>query len=156
MTKRYTFGAKAHESWATQLTLDEPYKGPLVRYVIAAPDGELVDWQVRCVEHLTEAGAHALGIIVAGRNARRPLSTFWSLAVALAQPRSLKPARDPGTARDLRHLGPTDTIDAEPIDFVLDFCDDGRAISHARAIVEKARLGCWRFAFAPSPAGAPP
>ena len=80
---------------------------------------------------------------------------FWSLAIALAQPRSLKAPRDGDIARDLQIFQSAGSISAEPIDLILDF-GDAQQSALPRSIVDRARLGVWRFAFAPSPAGAPP
>lgn len=122
-----------------------------MRYVIAVPGGKLADWQARCVDHLMKADALPIGVIATESNA--PYSTFWSLAIALSRPGSLRQATK---VADIGFFPSAGAIGEEPVDFVLDFGVDAHRSAIARSIVDKARLGCWRFAFAPSPAGAPP
>jgi len=127
--------------------------GPSVRYVIALPGGKLADWHIRCVEHLERAGARLVGTITIREGSSRTRSVFWSIATALSKPRSL---REPGGDLALPLLQSAEAVGREPIDFVLDLAGNAHNDSGARSISELARFGCWRFAFAPSPAGAPP
>ena len=122
-----------------------------MRYVIAVPDGKFADWQARCVEHLTSAGARPIGVIAT--KSKPTYSFFWSLAIALSRPRALHQA---AKVPDVPLLPSADAIGDDSIDFVLDFGDDAHRNSVARALIDKAKSSCWRFAFAPSPAGAPP
>lgn len=131
-----------------------------MRYLIAAPDGRLADWQIRCVGHLTKAGARAAGMIVAPRTSRAaggPRSLFWTLAAAVPKPEATRRLKVGSAFPDIPLIASTEKLDAdEPIDFVLDF--GARPLVHAvpTAFFDALRLGWWRFAFAPTPRGAPP
>lgn len=122
-----------------------------VRYLIAAPDGSLAEWQIRCVEHLKKAGARCVGRIASDRTSRAVRSLFWSCAMALSRPTSMRPSTDRPLA-DLPLVRSIDGLAGEPIDFVLDFLDD----SVGQATPFGAKCGRWRFVFAPRPPGAPP
>jgi hypothetical protein len=118
-----------------------------LRYLIAAPDGALVDWQVRCIGHLTNVGARAVGFIATDRAPHGARSMFWSFATMLARPRSLRKPQGVGAFLDLPILKAADALGGDAVDFVLDFGSGPTAA---------AGFGSWRIAFAPSPLGAPP
>jgi len=126
-----------------------------VRYLIAAPEGELADWQVRCIGHLTDVGARAVGLVASVRTSSRVRSTFWSIATMVARPRSIRQSRAGSALHDLPLLKSVEDLGENAIDFVLDFGESGGDAVDA-SFFSAAPLGFWRFAFAPSPAGAPP
>src|SRR5689334_15986749 len=92
-----------------------------LRYLIAAPDGVLVDWQVRCIGHLADVGARAVGLIATDRAPYGARSTFWSIATMLARPGSLQKHRAASATPYLPPLTSADTLGQDAIDFVLDF-----------------------------------
>jgi len=119
-----------------------------LRYLIAAPEGELADWQVGCVRHLTNVGARAVGRIATGRTQQGVRSLFWSIATTLARPRSVRPPRAGSALHDLPLLKSVDDLGENAIDFVLDFGEsDGDSVD--ASFFSAAQLGFWRFAFAP-------
>src|SRR5689334_13418569 len=92
-----------------------------MRYLIAAPDGRLADWQIRCVGHLTKAGARPAGIVVAPRPSRSTRSLFWTLACATPRPLSTRRLRADRAFPDLPVVRSAGAIGDQPLDFVLDF-----------------------------------
>ena len=131
-----------------------------MRYLIAAPDGQLADWQIRCVGHLTKAGARAVAMLVAAQKVRAPRSIFWTLACATPRPHSTRRLHagrafpDLPLVRSVDALG--DALGDEPIDFVLDFGAHPLVNAVPASVFDALRLGWWRFAFPPTPRGAPP
>lgn len=127
-----------------------------MRYLVASPSGELADWQISCVGHLTKVGAQAVGLLATDRAASEVRSLFWSIATTLARPQSLRTPRDGSASLALPLLKTADALAGDAVDFVLDFSGGDHNGSIDAPLFAAARLGWWRFAFAPSPAGAPP
>ncbi|HEY7994739.1 MAG TPA: hypothetical protein VID24_11035 [Candidatus Eremiobacteraceae bacterium] len=127
-----------------------------LRYLIAAPDGGLAEWQARCIGHLTSVGARAVGRIATVRTTHGSRSLFWSMATALSRPRSLREVRDGIAIPDLPLVKSADALGRDAIDFVIDFDCGAPGGAIDASFFAAAPLGCWRFAFAPSPPGAPP
>src|SRR5438128_2550546 len=122
-----------------------------MRYLIATPDVRLADWQIRCIEHLSAAGARPAGVVV-GAASKPTRSAFWSFVEFLSRPKATRrtaatvafPGMEVSQAADVSSTPPS-------VDFVLDF---GRGLEPAR--FASARLGVWRLLLSPTPVGAPP
>ena len=81
---------------------------------------------------------------------------FWSIATMLARPRSLQNSRARSAMPDVPLWKSADALGQDAFDFVLDLGCDAQGGAVDASIFAAARLGWWRFAFAPSAAGAPP
>lgn len=95
-------------------------------------------------------------LVAADRARKAPRSLFWSLACAAPRPESTRRIRATKAFPDLRIIRSAADIGEEQLDFVLDFGAKPLVGSVPSSLYDSLRLGWWRFAFPPSPRGAPP